>query len=84
MKKCKEIAITDYITIIKHSWTWARLTDSEREQFIRVACDFDLRGDYNTRHNTLQGMYLAFLTALDYNPTTWRETETERATNPRF
>lgn len=59
-------------TITKKSWTWERLTDAERERFLRVGFQ-DITGSKKQRIEAFNRAYRAFLLALDYNPTNWRE-----------
>lgn len=84
MGHSKEAALPQYLDMIRKSWTWAKLSTKEREQFTKVAVDAVLKGDYLARWQILNNMYSAFLSALDYEPINWRETAEERENNPRF
>ena len=83
MEKRKETAQADYIAMIKKSWTWARLTNRERDAFLRATEDSPraIIGTYRQRWDTLQAMYTAFLYGLNYSPIGWRESEPE---TPKF
>lgn len=78
MNKTKESALSDWMEMIRHSWTWERLTEEERKRFCSLLSHpgcFHLRGSYMQRWDYLQDVYFAFLTALEYKPIGWRETE---------
>lgn len=79
MKKNKENAMKDWIENIKKSWTWEKLTQEERNRFIKLINSYGaklvVKGSYNDRYLILQALYHSFLTALNYNPTNWREEE---------
>ena len=76
--KNKEQAYTDYIEVIRQSWTFGRMTGDEKQRCLAYfAKEQDkLKGDYYQRHDTLSLMYGAFLSALDYQPIGWREPKT--------
>lgn len=77
----KEKVREKFFEMIKESWTYARLTKKEKENFIEVLCspqtDNCLRGTFRQRWEILQAIYHSFLMALDYNPTNWREEKEE-------
>ena len=66
----KEFAFDEYIKMIEKSWTWARLTDSEREScldsFNFVKSQNILKGTFNQRWMILHGIYHAFLNGVGY------------------
>lgn len=80
MYKEKEFAHVDYCKFIENSWTFARLTIKEQLQLkdsIFWAWNQGLiKGTYRQRWETCQVIYNTFLTALDYEPTGWRERAT--------
>lgn len=77
MERIKENAKEDFINMIQNSWTYNRLTESERENLKDVFCNIDnvLKGTYRQRYEILQAIYYSFLKALDYEPIGWREEE---------
>lgn len=67
-------AVPDYIeTVIKKSWTWARLTEEERQRFLSMEVFDEIKGNDRTRIEWLHTIYEAYLTALGYKPIGWRE-----------
>lgn len=67
-------AVPDYIeTVIKKSWTWARLTEEERQRFLSMEIFDEIKGNDRTRIEWLCTIYNAYLTALGYKPIGWRE-----------
>lgn len=79
MKKNKENATRDWLENIKKTWTWNKLTKEEQVKFLKTINTYGvkqvIKGSYNDRYLILQALYHSFLTALDYNPTNWREEE---------
>ena len=78
MKKEKENALNDCIEMIKHSWTYEKLTATERENlmlsFNQHSVTEALKGNYNQRWNILRAIYHTYLLALGFNNNpTWRE-----------
>lgn len=77
MTQSKENAIPMFLEMIKESWTYARLTEEERQRFLdTVEWAYGqgyIKGDFQTRYGIMQCIYDAFLAALDYKPTGWRE-----------
>lgn len=72
----KDNAYGDFMRVIKKSWTWERLTDTERNNFISVADEFiqhRLIGTYHQRLEQMNTCYRAFLSALGYMPIGWRD-----------
>ena len=68
-------------TVIKKSWTWAKLTDTERQRFIDRN-DFDvICGNDKQRVEWLNSMYHAFLVGCGYDSPNWRENEPEANEN---
>lgn len=80
-EKIKENALYNYKLLIMQSWTYDRLTTKERERLSDTLDWVDkqniLSGNYKQRWDTLNAIYHAFLSALDYSPIGWREEEIE-------
>lgn len=74
--KNKEAATTDYIEMIKGSWTWDRLSTFERRAFLKSIEGAEnlkqIHGNYEQRWMICEAMYTTFLNALCYAPTGWR------------
>ena len=69
-------AIENYFqNVIKKSWSWEKLTAEERQRFIDMDVFDRIKGNDQTRIEWLNTVYQSFLTALDYTPIGWRETE---------
>ncbi len=83
MSENLEQVIPDYFErVTKHSWTWERLTDAEKERF----CELDffcIKGNKKQRLDVFMLVYNAFLAALGYSWSGWRETESEKD-GPKF
>ena len=74
--KNKENAINDFLDIIYKSWTYAKLTDKEKETMHDIiVCQSHARGSWLQRYQTLNDLYYAYLVGLGYTPTGWRESE---------
>lgn len=73
----KEEALKNYIDMTKNSWTYARLTEEEKNRLMYVFEWSDrqgfIKGSYKDRWGTLQVLYTSFLYALGYTPIGWRE-----------
>lgn len=77
-------AVENYFqNVIKKSWTWAKLTEEEKQRFIDMSVFDRIKGNDKTRVEWLNTIYKAFLSALGYTAIGWRETEEEKE-NPRF
>ena len=83
MKKYSNAVENYFQNVIKNSWTWKRLTDEERERFIDMNVFDDIKGNDKTRVEWLCTIYRAFLSALGFGWTGWRETEEEKEM-PKF
>ena len=80
-KKPKENAIDEFVDMVRKSWTFGRLTTSERDALFE-AFEFagrHLRGDFDARWATLQAVYNAFLLGVGYTAFNWREVEEDKA-----
>ena len=70
--------VRDYFTdMIKQSWTYAKMTESERKRIVDMIyskrTEDCLKGSYKQRWEILQAIYNSFLMGLDYQPIGWRE-----------
>lgn len=69
-----EMATANYFeTVIKKSWTWAKLTEEEKFNFIYLLNFDKIKGTAKNRIEVFNLVYHAFLVGLGYNPTSWRE-----------
>ena len=82
--KDKENAFGEFIDMIKKSWTYDRMTETEKAHCIDAlhqAAIYDKidRGSYLQRWQNFNAVYTGFLWALGYseNPVTWRETDAD-------
>ena len=83
--KDKELAVKEYLEMIKESWTWARLTQEERDKFehniLKHPCSaVVIKGDYEQRWAACEALYHTFLEGLEYDPLHWREDGTKKTT----
>ena len=76
----KEDVCREFINMIRNSWTYARLYDSERrrvEEIITDACNDNYEthiiGTVRQRWQLLHGLYSAFLSGCGYSWNGWRE-----------
>ena len=82
MTRTKENAYTDWFEMTFNSWTWAKLTDEEKERFtdsVGFWCNGSgsLKGDYRHRWDVLNELYYMYLLGLGYKPIGWREDTVE-------
>ena len=81
MARDKESAYCEFVEMIQKSWTWHRLTESERvscmDAFYFAENQNILKGNFNQRWMILQAIYNAFLCGIGYTPFNWREKEPE-------
>jgi len=80
--KNKENAQRDFIEMIEKSWTFDRMTETEKADCIRLLTDRTcraLKGTYSQRWDVMNAIYSGFLAGLGYfrNPVTWREEKPE-------
>jgi hypothetical protein len=82
--KDKNLAKQDWLEMIKKSWTWARLTEKEKEKFSELLehpCSaVVIRGNYEQRWEACEALYHTFLDALGYDPLEWREGKSTSST----
>lgn len=73
MERTKENAYNHMIQVFAYSWTWERLTDTERETFRLASVRAHLRGNYEQRCEQMNDLYYAFLMGCGYSAIGWRE-----------
>ena len=77
--KDKNLAQQEWLDMIKKSWTWAKLSAEEQEQFLGLlehACSrVVIKGDYEQRWDACEALYFTFINALGYDPLHWRESQ---------
>ena len=77
--KDKEEALNNWLTMIRKSWTWGRLTDKEQAKFLTLLenvlhrSKHPITGNYYHRFEVLQVMYESFLEGCGYDGMNWRE-----------
>lgn len=75
----KENALLHHLAMTCRSWTFARMTQKEKENcvnsFLWANEQNLIKGSFDARWATMQAIYDAFLSALDYNddPMKWRD-----------
>lgn len=76
-RKDRETAYNDFIAMTVKSWTFDRLTEQERERlaktFVWAKSQNIIKGSYNDRWRTMQGLYHSFLDGVGYTDHKWRE-----------
>ena len=77
--KDKELAVTEWLEMIKKSWTWAKLSVVEQNKFLQLlehpCSKVVLKGSYEQRWEACEALYHTFLDALGYDPLHWRESQ---------
>ena len=77
--KNKELAKQEWLEMIEKSWTWARLTEKEREHFkglLEHPCSsVVIKGNYEQRWEACEALYHTFLEGLGYDPLEWRDAQ---------
>ena len=77
MNKNKENAQADWTGMIIKSWTWAKLTNDERNKFgdelNKEATKRIISGTYKQRWEILNALYSMFLEGCGYNGGNWRD-----------
>lgn len=73
----KEKALYDFKVMIEQSWTYEKMTREEKDNWERVLNDIRtitcLKGNYDTRWNILQALYMSYLIGIGYDSFNWRE-----------
>lgn len=72
----KEQALTDWLTMIRKSWTYGVMTENERER-VEEAIDWFkrqgmLKGTYKERWQLLNGVYHVFIEGIGDINSGWR------------
>lgn len=79
MERIKENAINDFYNMILNSWTYNRLTKTEKNNFNETMNHTKtkkaLKGTYEQRWEILQAIYGAFLYGCGYDGPNWRESD---------
>ena len=69
--KNKDFVFTDYLEMIKNSWTYARMTKEEKEKIQEILTNGrikeDIKGTYKQKYRALNAVYHAFLIGIGYN-----------------
>ena len=77
MNKNKENAQTDWTDMIVKSWTWAKLTNDEKNKFgdelNKETTKKIISGAYRQRWKILNALYSMFLEGCGYNGGNWRD-----------
>lgn len=77
MKKNKELVLSDFIGMIKESWTYNKMTYEEKERLLDMLdsnrTKDALKGTYDNRWCVLQAIYGAYLIGIGYDNFNWRE-----------
>ena len=77
MNKNKENAQADWTDMIVKSWTWAKLTNDEKNKFgdelNKEATKKIISGTYRQRCEILNALYSMFLEGCGYNGVNWRD-----------
>lgn len=77
----KNNVFADYLEMIKNSWTYARMTEEEKEKIQELLTSGrikeDVKGTYKQRWQALNGVYYAFLIGIGYDNFDWRGVENE-------
>lgn len=77
--KQKEMAVVDFLVMIKKSWAWRNLTNTEQETLCKAISwaqdQKALSGTYAQRWIQLQAIYNSFLLGIGYPITciSWRD-----------
>lgn len=77
MNKNKENAQADWMNMIIKSWTWAKLTNEEKNKFgdelNKEVTQKIISGTYKQRVAILSALYSMFLEGCGYNGGNWRD-----------
>jgi hypothetical protein len=75
--KDKEYVLSDFLKMIITSWTYDKMTKSEKDRLNEMLTPSRvsdiLKGTYQARWEILNGLYYAYLMGLGYTPIGWRE-----------
>lgn len=74
--KNKDNVFTDYLEMIKKSWTYDRMTQEEKDKIHYILLDYrtteNIKGTYQQRWQALNALYHAFLIGIGYDNFDWR------------
>lgn len=77
LPKTKENALVLHLSMDCRSWTFARLTQEEKERCINAILWANdqgiIKGNFDTRWYIMSAIYSAFLEGIGYKPFGWRE-----------
>lgn len=77
MNKNKLLAQAEWMDMIVKSWTWAKLTNDERNKFgdelNKGVTQKIISGTYRQRWGILNALYSMFLEGCGYNSGNWRK-----------
>jgi hypothetical protein len=77
MNRNKDDVLSDFIEMIKHSWTYAKLTEIEKDRLFDLLTHTritdNIKGTYNQRWEFLNTIYFAYLEGVGYTPVGWRD-----------
>ena len=68
--------INTFLSMIRESWTWQKLTDLEKEWFkneLYFSLVLDVIKGSKNPQDTIQAFYHMFISALGYKPLHWRD-----------
>lgn len=84
LPRTKENALLHHLSMDCQSWTFARLTQEEKESCVNALLWADhqgiIKGNFETRWFIMSAIYHAFLSGTGYHdPLHWRENEEDEA-----
>lgn len=84
LPRTKENALLHHLAMVCRSWTFARLTQEEKESCVNALLWADhqgiIKGNFETRWFIMAAIYSAFLSGTGYHdPLHWRENEEDEA-----
>lgn len=70
----KENALSTWLQSLLESWSWNKLSETEKRMYLVRVTALKLRGSFEKRYQALQLDYHDYLTAYcGYSPIGWRE-----------
>ena len=73
----KENVLQEFITMIKNSWTYEKMTQKEKERlhdiFYHTITEKALKGKTEARWQILQAIYYSYLEGIGYDNFNWRD-----------
>lgn len=81
--KPKERAVSDFVGMIEHSWTWDRMTGDEQSKLLALYYDDPgtkraIVGSYEQRWMVCNAILRSYLSGIGYTGFTWREKHPSR------